>query len=367
MESMALAVAAGLQHRGHTVAVTVSRWNNGEFARRLQAEKIPYKLLALGKISRSLKPRALWWTVDALLHLPGARRQLRRQLHTEAPDIVIVYNRDWLIQSRSLLPQQRTLFHVQELSSPTPFIRRVFTSLDSSVGAYICISRFVGNEIQALGIHPDKIRVVYNGVSVAPEQDAPSRSVPTVGIVGQIGEWKGHEVLLGAIGILHEKGVSFHCMVFGDGDRAYIDSLKSKAKALGLEEAISWRGYQSDADAIYREIDICVVPSQFAEPFGLVAVEAGLRAIPVIASRRGGLPEIIDDGHTGFLVTADNVSELAMRLEALLRDSSLRSSLGRQARQRVLQFFTTDKMVDQIERICKEVLELRTNDKCHEK
>src|SRR5437588_425485 len=99
MERMALAVAGGLSERGHDVHVIASGWNDGEFVRRLQERGLQHELMFLGKLSKSLKPKAMWWTFDALRHLPGARRQLARHLRSHKPEVVLIYNRDWAIQT----------------------------------------------------------------------------------------------------------------------------------------------------------------------------------------------------------------------------------------------------------------------------
>src|SRR5438045_3209558 len=150
---------------------------------------------------------------------------------------------------------------------------------------------------------PEKVHVVYNGIDpIMAQGDASQRPIPTIGIVGQIGEWKGHDDLIQAIAIAKRKGTVLHAHIFGDGEQAYVTALKAKAAVLGVDGLITWRGYVRDHDAIYSEIDICVVPSRIAEGFGLTAVEAGLRRIPVVATRRGALPEIVVDNETGFLI-----------------------------------------------------------------
>jgi glycosyltransferase involved in cell wall biosynthesis len=353
MERMALAVASGLASRGHSVHVVASGWSDGEFARRLEERGLPYERIFLGKISKSLRPRAIWWTVDALRHLPGARRQLIRHLRLYKPDALVVYNRDWAVQTRKLLEGHRTIFHVHELPQLTPLMRRVYASLNSAVTSYACASQFMAAGLIRLDAAPEKVHVVYNGIDpIISQRDANQRPIPTIGIVGQIGEWKGHDDLIEAIGIAQRNGTALRTDVFGEGDESYVAALKAKASTLGVDGLIRWRGYVRDQDAIYSEIDVCVVASRLDEAFGLTAVEAGLRGIPVVATRRGALPEIVVDGETGYLVDAKSPHELAERLMALTTNASLRRVIGENARKRVLARFTSEKMIDGIEALC---------------
>jgi glycosyltransferase involved in cell wall biosynthesis len=96
-------------------------------------------------------------------------------------------------------------------------------------------------------------------------------------------------------------------------------------------KALGWRE-PAELRALYAQADICVVPSIWEEPFGLVAVEAMASGRPVCASRVGGLQHIVRDGETGFLVARAGAAELAQRLAQLLDDAPLRRRMGDAAR-----------------------------------
>ena len=95
----------------------------------------------------------------------------------------------------------------------------------------------------------------------------------------------------------------------------------------GFFRALGWRNH-AETLALYPRADICVVPSVWEEPFGIVAVEAMAAGRPVCASAVGGLREIVRDGVTGFLFGPRNTAELAAKLDALLDDSGLRQRMG---------------------------------------
>jgi glycosyltransferase involved in cell wall biosynthesis len=98
-------------------------------------------------------------------------------------------------------------------------------------------------------------------------------------------------------------------------------------------KAVGWHDHRQ-IRALYAQADICVTPSIWAEPFGMVAVEAMASGRPVIASRVGGLQTIVTEGETGFLYDPDDVDALAAHLETLLDDAALRQRMGQRARAR---------------------------------
>jgi glycosyltransferase involved in cell wall biosynthesis len=358
MEIMALAVARGLRTLGHEVEVCVSGWNDGDFISRLENAGLRFHILYLGKISVSPRPRALLYTLDALLHLRGARRVLREHLRSFRPDVVVVCNRDWAIQSRSLLRKHRTIFHVHELAANTLLTKKIFGGLNTWVTAFVAPSTYIGDRLRRMGVAPEKTHVVYNGIEAVDNGSfSVSRTgVPTIGIVGQVGPWKGHDDLVEALAILRKKTHVLRCVVFGDGEEVYQAGLKEKASLLGVADCLTWRGYVQSPQEIYDEIDICVVPSRQDEAFGLVAAEAALRAIPVVAARRGALPEIVVDGETGFLVDAERPDQLADRLQLLIQDRDLRQRLGAAGHARARTLFTASRMVAKIEALCASIV-----------
>ena len=101
-----------------------------------------------------------------------------------------------------------------------------------------------------------------------------------------------------------------------------------------------------DMPRLYAETDICVVPSVWDEPWGIVALEAMASGLPVCASRAGGLAEIVVDGETGLLFERGNVAELAAALDRLLDNAALRGSMGAAGRARVLSEFAWDAVME---------------------
>lgn len=111
---------------------------------------------------------------------------------------------------------------------------------------------------------------------------------------------------------------------------------------------IHYIGYRKDVENVYHTADIIVVPSRWQEPLGLINLEAGACRKPVVATRVGGIPEVIHEGENGYLVEAGNVDMLAERVGHLITDPALRARMGNAGRTQVERDFT-DKPVREFE------------------
>jgi glycosyltransferase involved in cell wall biosynthesis len=168
-----------------------------------------------------------------------------------------------------------------------------------------------------------------------------------LGIVGQVGAWKGHDDLLDALALLSRHGVRAVLRIFGTGAPAYIDSLKRRVTELSLQNQVEWCGVVKDLAELYGNIDVCVVPSRCEEALGMSAIEASGFGRPVICSARGGLPEIVDDHVTGLVVEAERPDQLAQAIKSLARNPNLIKVMGDSARKRIEREFSLERFVGQ--------------------
>jgi len=126
------------------------------------------------------------------------------------------------------------------------------------------------------------------------------------------------------------------------GDGPAMDQLRALWRELPSRDRIILAGYRDDAADLAGGADVCVVPSLWQEAFGLAALEPMARGVPVIASRVGGLPEVVRDGETGLLVTPGDEAELAGAMRRLLLDPAERKRLGANGRRRAVAHFSPD-------------------------
>jgi glycosyltransferase involved in cell wall biosynthesis len=158
-----------------------------------------------------------------------------------------------------------------------------------------------------------------------------------IGMVGRITEAKGHHVLLEALAKLGPSSGMRLLIVGAPGpgseqDAQYLRSLHASTTQAGLNGLIDWVGYQADPDPYYASIDALAAPSTIDEGMPVVVLEAFRRGIPVIASRSGGIPELVENGANGMLVAPGDPAALAEVLSTLRDSPALGKRLGAAAR-----------------------------------
>jgi D-inositol-3-phosphate glycosyltransferase len=215
----------------------------------------------------------------------------------------------------------------------------------------------------------NKVSVIPPGVDVGkfypipPDEAKEYIGVPPCGrmllFVGRIEPLKGLDVLIEAIGIMHQKDLlkeNPFCLVIIGGEpdgsaeqtNIEISRIKSLSERYGLDDLVTFLGNRSQ-DSLpyyYSAAEAVVVPSQY-ESFGMVALEAMACGKPVVASHIGGLAYLVQDGVTGFTVPVDEPIELANRLTSLLQDPALRERMGKQAVQ-AAQDYSWDKIASKL-------------------
>jgi glycosyltransferase involved in cell wall biosynthesis len=215
-------------------------------------------------------------------------------------------------------------------------------------------SRAVQDALIADGIEP--VEVIHNGVEVEFVIRALS-SKPVAVFAGRLVPEKGVDVLLQAFVTVTRRLPDARLLIAGDGpERAKLVELTEK---LGITTNVSFLGHLSKEkmEAQFAQAWVQVVPSLWAEPFGLVAVEAMMRGTAVIASSMGGLGEIVEHGKTGFLVPPNEPHALAENLVELLSDRTKTESMGRSGRDVAEARFSLTRQCEQFTTIYQEMLE----------
>jgi glycosyltransferase involved in cell wall biosynthesis len=170
----------------------------------------------------------------------------------------------------------------------------------------------------------------------------------TLLFAGQICEHKGLDVLLRAAAACR---AAHPVVVIGDDTTDYAQACKRLAAELGLTHRVHFVGKQTHTDTrslLGRLGHVLVVPSVWAEPFGLVLLEGMALGLPVVAADTGGMPEIVRHAHSGFLFGRGQTAELTAIIDRLEDDRELCASLGAQARRLVRQRYTIERMVDRL-------------------
>jgi glycosyltransferase involved in cell wall biosynthesis len=227
----------------------------------------------------------------------------------------------------------------------------------------------VRDDLVALGVAPrDRFTVIRLGIELdervcagANGQGPETRRVLGIAesrfVVGWIGRMTGvkrtDDVLLAVRG-LRERGVDAVLCMVGDGpDR---DAVEQRAHDLDIVRHCLFVGYQDEVAPYYAAFDALILPSA-NEGTPVSAIEALAGGRPVVATRVGGVPDVVRDGVDGYLVEPGDVDAMADRLAELARDSELRARMGAAGRERVLERYSVERLLDDVDRLYRSLLD----------
>ncbi|MBC7812043.1 MAG: glycosyltransferase family 4 protein [Burkholderiales bacterium] len=198
--------------------------------------------------------------------------------------------------------------------------------------------------------------VVLNCLPLPDQQPiAPRFDPPILLCMGRVVEDKGFDVALDAFAELLVDFPSARLVLAGDG--GVLPDLKAQAQRLGIFDKVDWPGWvdPESIPQLISDASLVLMPSRWREPFGLVALQAAQMARPIVASRVGGIPEIVIDGQTGLLVEPDDSHALASAAASLIRDPAAAERIGSAGRARAESVFSFERMVDEYENLYRQL------------
>ncbi|MDE2510918.1 MAG: glycosyltransferase [Elusimicrobia bacterium] len=175
------------------------------------------------------------------------------------------------------------------------------------------------------------VRLVAQGIS-SPDEIAPMPGPPFVGMIARLDAVKGHVVLIDAAQILKTQVPGLRVLCAGEG--ALLERLRWQLAPLGLGDVIRFAGRVADKWAFLSGCRLGVVASVGSEAVSRAALEWMAAGRPLVASRVGGLPDLVEDGFTGLLVPPGDAAALAAAIKTLLDDPARAEMMGRRARER---------------------------------
>jgi L-malate glycosyltransferase len=213
-------------------------------------------------------------------------------------------------------------------------------------------------------VREDKIEVIRNGIAVPRQvgrrengsgirkEFGISAETKLCACIGRAISGKGMDFYLKAARILQDEGRDVQFLVIGavSVERSYKSEMEELARKLNLEGSVIFTGQREDVADILRDVDIVVHPS-LSEGLSNVILEAMAAAIPVVATRVGGTPELVQDGVTGLLVPPGNASDIAQAINRFLDEPAMARAFGDSARRRIIQEFSIDRMLRQTENL----------------
>jgi glycosyltransferase involved in cell wall biosynthesis len=270
-----------------------------------------------------------------------AARRLREIAAEFEPDIFYVNGPRALPPSALTARYSRIplLFHAHNRVVQPSALRMVGAHLRLGRARVIACCRHVAHSLLP---YRESVDIVYNGV---PDLRVPrfrDQQIPVIGVIGRIEPEKGQLEFVRAARLLYGACPSRFVVVGaatpGNGD-SYYRRTQEESRSL----PITFTGWQDDIAGMLRELDLLVVPSLAHEATPRVIMEAFSAGVPVVAFPAGGVPELIEDGRTGFLVKTRTPEALAARmLEVITSDNGLRANVVRAARRRWAVEFRVD-------------------------
>ncbi len=219
---------------------------------------------------------------------------------------------------------------------------------------FCCVSRDIADAALAHRIVPArKVEVIPNGIdtqrflALGAGQQVRCRlgipqGVPVIGTIGRLSEIKRQDLLIRSFARVRAHRPDAHLLLVGDGPLA--SSLRQLAEECGLNGCVHFAGYQSEPERYLQAMDVFALTSR-SEGMPVAILEAAAAGVPVLASRVGGVPEIIEHQRTGLLFEANDSSALTAGLIALLDDPALAGRLAQAARQQAQSLFDVRHMV----------------------
>jgi glycosyltransferase involved in cell wall biosynthesis len=363
-------LTAGLAERGYETTLVAGSLARGEDSMAFVADELGIEVERLEELHREISPVR---DAVAIVRLARLIRRVRPHiLHTHTAKAGAVGRLAALLAGDARPPIVVHTFHGHVLRGyfdplRTAGFRLLERWLATKTPALVAVSPQVRDDLVALGVAPrERFVVVRLGIEleqrVAAEQDGRGESRRVLGIgaerfaVGWIGRMTGvkrTDDVLRVFRRLRDRGVDACLCMVGDGpDRPAIER---RAHELGVMRDTLFLGYQEEVAPFYAAFDAMVLPS-INEGTPVSAIEALAAGRPVVATRVGGVPDVVREGEDGFLVEAGDVDALADRLARLAADPELRERLGAAGRARVIPRYSVERLVDDVDRLYRALL-----------
>ncbi len=196
------------------------------------------------------------------------------------------------------------------------------------------------------GIDLDRFRKARANGKIVPDWFGCPSTAQVIGSVGWLTDVKGHRFLVDALALLKNEYHDLHLVIIGTGNQH--DALLRRAEQAGISHAVHLLGHREDIDACLAGFDCFVLPS-LNEGMGRALIEAMAAGLPVIASRVGGIPALVEDGKNGLLVPAGDSSALADAIRKVIDDATWAVELGTRASKTIDTSYGATAMVRSIE------------------
>jgi glycosyltransferase involved in cell wall biosynthesis len=362
-------LAAGLETRGYHTTLVAGSLARGEDSMAFVAERLGVSVVDVPEIQREVAPLHDAQSIRRLTAI--MRKERPHILHTHTAKAGALARAAALAAGRARPPIIVHTFHGHVLKGyfgpgRTAFFKRVERTFARSTDVLVAVSPEVRDELVAHGIAPaDKFAVIRLGIPLDERLGDETAALDyrrlygipddafVVGWVGRMTGVKDTDAVLEIVAATRQRGVPAVLCMVGDGpDR---ERLEQVAHDLGIARSTYFVGYQEDVAGYYWLFDAFLLPS-VNEGTPVSAIEALASGTPVVATRVGGVPDVVTDGVDGFLVEPGDPDAAADRLAELARDPELRARLGEAGSANARERYSVERLVDDVDRLYRELL-----------
>jgi glycosyltransferase involved in cell wall biosynthesis len=350
----------------------VALLEDGPFAEALEARGVRVLRIDGGAALRRIKKTSV---------LPGVRSlaavvRMGRGVALAARPYDLLYAnspKSFLVAALAgAIARKPVVWHLRDILDQAHFsaanVRVLIVAANRRAVRVVANSRATADAFVAAGGNSSLVTVVHNGIDPTPfdalapgtrQEVRAELGIATdafvAGCFSRLHPWKGQAVFLDAVARMPE----VHALVVGgalfSGEAPYEVELRERTELPALAGRVHMLGVRDDVPRLLAACDVVVHTSVLAEPFGRVIVEAMLASRPVIATRAGGVPEVVTDGETGLLVPPGDARTLGEALEALRRDATRSASLARRGAAHARACFSRVAMLAGVRRVIDEV------------
>ncbi len=343
--------APEIRRQGFEIRVLVLEVKDGNpEARRLSDAGIAVDFVPIDRLKRLDQMAALLRYVRKLA--PGV-------IHAHLESAIIAGGLARRVLGIPSVATLHTLLHPTGLSRGSARLWLMHKTLIHGYDRVICLSHAAEAFARSHGLARAPLTMLHNGIDLAPFSRPPTREArtagraalglpadaPVIAAVSVLRREKGIHRLIEAMAAIRQALPEARLLVVGDGDE--MDALRDQAAAAGLGGAILFTGYREDVAELLALADLFAHPTVF-DALPTVVIEAMAAGLPVVASRVGGVPDMVRDGIEGRLVPPDDAPALAEAIIALLADSEARAVASRAARTRAWETFSLEGQVAEL-------------------
>ncbi len=271
------------------------------------------------------------------------------------------------IRKRVKLPIVTTIHSDYRLDFENHFYKKIiFTYLNrislKKMDYFLAVTKTFKKMMSEEGFSEDKIYTIYNGIkpqnwTKTYEDYGTQEDIRlTFGCATRLVPIKGTHLLLEGIKICVSQGYTFKVLIAGHGEKKYTERLHAYVKEHHLEDYVEFLGFVTNMQGFYEKIDVNILPS-YTESFPYALLEGGERAIATIASRAGGIVEMIEDDATGKLFNVGDAKALATTMMGMMDGQYDLSELGSNFRDKIHQSFSDVAMAKRHEEIYTDILD----------